>query len=111
MLRYYFDEHVKGPIARGLRLRGIDVLTAQEAGLVDRELSDLYQLQYAASLDLVLVSEDRDFAALAYSHTPHAGIILLQRPLGIGQYIAYLELMAQITEPDEIRNQLIFCDW
>lgn len=111
MLRYYFDEHIKGPIARGLRLRGIDVLTAQEAELADQELSDPYQLRHAASLNRVLVSEDRDFVALAYSHTPHAGIILLQRRLGIGQCIEYLELMTQITEPDEIRDQLIYCDW
>lgn len=59
----------------------------------------------------MVVTEDRDFIAIAYSHTPHAGILLLQRPLGTGQYIAYLELMAQITEPDDIRNQLVYCDW
>ena len=111
ILRYYFDEHIKGPIARGLQSRGVDVLTAQEAGMADRALSDLYQLQYAASLNRVLVTEDRDFVRLAYALTPHAGVILLQRLLSIGESIEYLELMAQVTEPEEIHDQLVYCDW
>lgn len=111
MLRYYFDEHVKGPIARGLRLRGIDIMTAQDAGLADQELPDSFQLKFAARQGRVLVTEDRDFVALAYSQTPHAGIILLQRPLTIGQYVDFLELMAQVTESEEIHNCLVYCDW
>lgn len=59
----------------------------------------------------MLVTEDRDFVVLAYSQTPHAGIILLQRSLSIGGYIEYLELMAQTTEPDEIQNQLVYREW
>ena len=31
-LRYYFDEHVDPDIARGLRKRGIFILTTEEAG-------------------------------------------------------------------------------
>ena len=111
MLRYYFDEHVKGPIAKGLRLRGIDVLTAQEVGLADKELPDSYQLEYAASKGRVLVTEDRDFVALAYTQTPHAGVILLQRRLSIGGFVEYLELMAHVTEPADIQDRLVYCDW
>ncbi len=31
-LRFYLDEHVPNAIAQGLRRRGVDVLTVQQAG-------------------------------------------------------------------------------
>ena len=38
MLRYFFDEHVKEVIADQLKLRGIDVLTAKDAGRANQEI-------------------------------------------------------------------------
>jgi predicted nuclease of predicted toxin-antitoxin system len=111
MLRYYFDEHVKARIAEQLTLRGIDVLTAQAAGLANREISDAAHLAFAASRGRVLITEDRGFTVLAYAQLPHAGVILLQRPLSIGEYVEYLELLAQVTEPTELENRLVYCDW
>ena len=32
VIRFYLDENITGGIAQGLRAKGIDVLTAQEAG-------------------------------------------------------------------------------
>lgn len=58
-----------------------------------------------------MVTEDRDFIDLAYKQLPHAGVIMLQRPLSIGQYVAYLELLAHVTEPAALQNQLLYCDW
>lgn len=31
-IRFYLDEHIPSAVARGLRHRGVDVLTVQEAG-------------------------------------------------------------------------------
>ncbi len=111
MLRYYFDEHVSAAISEQLLLRGIDVLTAQAAGRAGQGIDDSDQLAHAASLDRTVVTEDRDFINLVYTQLPHAGVILLQRPLSIGDYVEYLEYMAKANEPDDMRNQLIFCDW
>ena len=39
-IRFYLDEHIHSAVAEGLRRRGVDVLTVQEArktGLSDRE--------------------------------------------------------------------------
>ena len=33
-VKFYMDEHVHPAITRGLRLRGIDVLTAQDAHML-----------------------------------------------------------------------------
>lgn len=111
MLRYYFDEHIDVAIAVQLLARGIDVLTAQAVGRAGQKIPDSQQLAYATQLDRVIVTEDRDFVALAHTPVPHAGVILLQRALSIGQSVEYLELMAQVTAPDEVRDRLIYCDW
>ncbi len=39
-IRFYLDEHVPRAVATGLRMRGIDVLTAQEAGLLEAPDAD-----------------------------------------------------------------------
>lgn len=111
MLRYFFDEHLDRAIAEQLVARGIDVLTAQGSGRAGKKIPDVEQLSFAALQNRVVVTEDRDFVRLASSQLPHAGIILLQRSLSIGGYVEYLELMARITESEEIRNQLVYCDW
>jgi predicted nuclease of predicted toxin-antitoxin system len=111
MLRYYFDEHLKAPIAEQLLVRGIDVLTAQQARHADQAISDSDQLAFAASVGRVMVTEDRDFIVLAHAQVPHAGIVMMQRRLSIGEAVEYLELLAKVTEPDEVRDRLVYCDW
>ena len=87
MLRYYFDEHIKSVIAEQLERRGVDVLTAQVAGRAGIGIPDEEQLAFAASIDRMLVTEDRDFISLAYGALPHASVVLLQRALSIGDYV------------------------
>lgn len=58
-IRYYFDEHVRAAIVGYLRSRGIDVLTAREAGRAHRRIADTEQLSFATNR--ILVSSDSDF--------------------------------------------------
>jgi predicted nuclease of predicted toxin-antitoxin system len=59
----YLDHHVSRAIATGLRLRGVDVLTAYEDGT--NEFSDPALLDRATSLGRVLVSQDDDLLSEA----------------------------------------------
>jgi predicted nuclease of predicted toxin-antitoxin system len=121
MLRYYFDEHISAAIAEQLRLRGIEVQRPQDVSRANRKIPDLDQLTYATSIGHVLVSRDRDFTRLHTTrlhttrlHTTgisHAGIVILQKDLSIGAFVEYLELLAKTTEPDQMQNQLLYCDW
>ena len=52
MIRFHLDENVHHGVARGLRLRGIDVTTTTDAGLV--EATDEGQFQYAVQQGRVL---------------------------------------------------------
>ncbi len=52
------DHHVPRAITNGLRLRGVDVLTAHENGASDLQNPAL--LDRAAELDRVLITQDDD---------------------------------------------------
>jgi len=55
---FYMDVHLRRAVTNALRLRSIDVLTAQEDG--SAELDDDLLLQRATELGRVLVSQDED---------------------------------------------------
>jgi hypothetical protein len=110
-LALYLDQHVPRAIATGLRLRGVDVLTAFEDGASD--LDDPALLDRATVLGRVLFSQDDDllaeaarrqaaglpFAGLIYGHQLHATI---------GVYIRDLELVAAIGDTDALSGQVVF---
>ena len=110
-LCYYFDEHMHSAIAEQLQARGIDVLTVLAAGQANRKISDTEQLAFAASRDRVLVTEDHHFIELARTQVPHSGVVYFPIKLGIGPCVAYLELLALTTAPDEMCDLLVFGRW
>ncbi len=62
-LDLYMDVHVPLPVTRGLRRRGVDVLTAQEDNA--QRLPDPQLLDRATGLGRLLFSEDSDLVAEA----------------------------------------------
>jgi predicted nuclease of predicted toxin-antitoxin system len=58
-IKFYLDEHIPSAVAGGLRGRGVDVLTVQEAGR--SSLPDPEQLRFALSEQRVLVTMDPTF--------------------------------------------------
>ena len=110
-LRLYMDVHVAFAITAGLRRRGLDVLTSQEDGT--RENDDESLLARATSLNRVIFTQDEDFLSLAAEWQANSrefcGIIFAhQLGPGIGRIIDDLELLAKASEPDEVRNRVMF---
>jgi hypothetical protein len=109
MVSFFMDVNVRAEITRGLRLRGIDVLTAVEDGT--RELNDSALLDRATSLGRVLFTRDADllvegtarqrngltFGGVVYAHQLH---------VSIGECIEYLELIGKAGEPSEWINRV-----
>ena len=105
VVRYYADQHVPRPVIEGLRRRGIDVLTAQEAGRC--ALPDPDQLAFAASENRVLVTFDSDFLALHQAGTAHAGIAWCPATkYSIGELIQMLVLLHGVLSADDMRNHV-----
>jgi hypothetical protein len=100
----YMDENVNGPIVRGLRRRGIDVLTAQED---ERgEAPDDEILRRATELGRLLFSRDADLlreaTACQHSGEHFSGVVYAHQLLvTVGQCIRDLELIASATSLEE----------
>jgi predicted nuclease of predicted toxin-antitoxin system len=97
-LKLYTDVHVPVAVTTGLRLRGVDVLTAQEDGAAT--LPDPELLDRATLLDRVLVSFDDDLlregARRQRAGEPFTGVIYAhQLRITIGQCVHDLELIAR----------------
>ena len=108
-IKLYMDVHVPDAITIGLRLRGVDVLTAQEDGT--RRLSDAMLLDRATALDRVLFSQDEDLLREAAQRqqrgVPFAGIIYAhQQKVTIGQCVRDLELLAHAAAPEDFANRV-----
>lgn len=110
-LHLYMDVHVRRAVTEGLRLRGVNVLTAQEDGAA--ELSDSQLLDRSSVLGRILFTQDDDllaearmrqsngepFVGLAYAH---------QLNISVGQCIAALELIAKATDYADWGSQVIY---
>jgi predicted nuclease of predicted toxin-antitoxin system len=104
VIRFHLDENVHHGVARGLRLRGIDVTTTTDAGLV--EATDEGQFQFAIREGRVFVTHDADFLRADFTVRPHAGIVFVAKGAhSIGEIVRSLDLLANIVTPEEMRRQ------
>jgi hypothetical protein len=105
------DVHVHLPITRGLRRRGVDVLTAQDDGTT--RLPDPELLDRAMTLGRFLFSQDEDLVAEAVRRQrsgEHFATVVYSRQLdlSIGRCIADLETRAKSAQPEDAQDQVIF---
>ena len=105
------DVHVRRPVTSGLRVRSVDVLTAQEDGagrwdddeLLDRAM-ELRRVLFTQDDDLLEEASGRQragkrFADIIYSH---------QQNITVRQTIDDLELIAKVCELGEFENRVFF---
>jgi hypothetical protein len=100
------DEHVARAVARGLRERGVDVLTAQQAGLMGA--ADEEHLQRANQELRVIFTQDDDFLRFHAAGLTHAGIAYAPQGTSIGDIIRGLMLIYQVLDAEEMRNHVEF---
>lgn len=99
-VRFYTDEHVSRAVVRGLRLRGIDVLTPPEAGMLGA--SDEAHLERARREGRVIYTQDSDFLVLDARGTPHAGIVYAPQGKPIREVLDWLILLHGVMEAEKM---------
>ena len=110
-LGLYMDVHAPRPVTRGLRRKGVDVLTAQEDGRVRTPDPEL--LFRARELGRMIFSQDEDLIVEAV-RCQRAGeafatvIFARQLDLSIGRCIFDLEALAKAALPEDAQGQIIF---
>ena len=110
-LSLYMDHQVPAAVTRGLRRRGVDVLTAFEDG--HAKLPDDQVLARAHQTERALFTQDDDYLVLAHAWQSagrhFSGIVYAhQLHVTIGQIIADLQLIVEAATMDEIRDTVIF---
>ena len=105
------DQHIPRAITVGLRLRGIDVITAFEDKA--SEINDSELLNRASKLERVLFTQDDDLLAEAANRQKRGilfqGVIYAhQLRISIGACVNDLEIIVKAAEPDELVNTVIF---
>ena len=110
-LAFYMDHHVPKAITNGLRLRGVDVLTAYEDGTSEYNDADL--LDRATELQRVLFTHDDDLLSEAANrireNVSFCGVIYAhQLRVSIGTCVNELEIIAQAGEPEDINGRVQF---
>jgi Domain of unknown function (DUF5615) len=107
----YMDVHIPKPITVGLRLRGVDVMTAQEDGAT--ELSDPALLDRATELQRLLFTFDDDHLVEASlrqeQNISFAGVVYARFiHISVGTSIRDLEIIAKAADLGDITNQIFF---
>jgi uncharacterized protein with PIN domain len=105
-VKFYTDEHVARAVVRGLRARGVDVITAMEAKM--SAAADAEHLKRAKLESRVIVTQDHDFLRLHAEGIEHAGIAYAPQRSSIGDLIRWLMLIHQILNADEMRGRVEF---
>jgi len=110
-IAFYMDQHVPRAITVGLRLRGIDVITAYEDGA--SEFEDPVLLDRANALGRVLFTRNDDLLAEARRRQREGisfgGVIYAhQLRVSIGACIRDLEIIATAGEIDDLLDGVLF---
>jgi len=113
VVKLYFDEDAQdADLVNALTLRGVDVLTPAEAGMMQR--SDEDQLLFATIHSRVLYSFNvRDFSVLhsdfLVKGKDHAGIMLgPQQEFSIGEQMRRLLHIVSVLSAKDMRNRIEF---
>jgi hypothetical protein len=107
----YMDHHVPKAITVGLRLRGMDVLSAHEDGA--DQLDDDLLLKRAHELERALFTQDDDLLVEAAKRQregiPFSGVIYgHQLRVTIGVCVQDLEMIAKGGELEDLENRVVF---
>jgi hypothetical protein len=112
-IRLYLEEDsMSHALVRGLRARGVDVTTALEEGMIERDDED--HLQFAAKVKRVLYSFNvADFHDLHRRYLSedkeHAGLILArQQQFTVGEQLRRLLRLIAKVPADEMKNRVEF---
>ena len=115
MIAFYTDENVDQRIIHGLRRRGVDVLTAQEAGLLGT-IPDVQHLAFAITRGRALLTADTDLLEIVDQWNaqgrPHRGVVFYhQRWTTVGHVVREAHGIAHGLAPDDVRSRVIFISW
>jgi predicted nuclease of predicted toxin-antitoxin system len=106
-MRFHLDEHVPSALATALRLRGYDVTTAADSGLIAAD--DESHVDHAVRENRVIVTHDRDYLSLRVRGAAHGGILYChQQKYSVGQLLMMCLLVSECYSDEEMHGRVEF---
>ena len=105
-VKFYTDENISKAVVEGLRRRGVDVLTTQEAGMMGA--TDQEHLALAREQGRVIFTQDDDFLRIHARGEIHAGIVYVHQRTPVGEVIRGLMLVYQLLDADDMKDHVEF---
>jgi len=107
-IKFYFDEMISHTLAEQLQKRGIEVITAVEADMTDKD-DDTEHLPFATQAGCVLFTGDKPFAGRASKLTDHAGVIGWNgKPGDVGAMVKALAEFAENYDAEAVKGQVFW---
>ena len=101
------DVHVHSAVTAGLRRRGIEVLTCQEAGLGRAKDEEI--LEYARSNSWVIFSQDDDFLKICSAPDfMYSGLVYSHKRNSVSRILSGLMLIYEVLESEDMVNHIEF---
>ncbi|MBS3138179.1 DUF5615 family PIN-like protein [Candidatus Woesearchaeota archaeon] len=88
-----------------MKKRGIDIITARDAGMLNKD--DSAQFLFAKKQKRAIVTHDTDFLMLL-DNTEHTGLIFFTQQLPIGEAIDAIELVYLEYSAEDLINTVLF---
>ena len=105
-IKFYADEHIHPAIVNALRKRGVDILAAQEAGMLG--VSDDEHLRFSSSQGRSIITQDSDFLRLHQKEVKHSGILYTHQKTPLSEIIQGLILVYQVLTEEDMQNHVEF---
>lgn len=93
-------------MAKGLRHRGVEVLTVNEAEMLGAR--DEEHLEFARTEECIIVSHDDDFLRLVAEGHSHSGLVYVPRERSIGEMIRRLRRLADVFAEEGTTDRVEF---
>lgn len=106
-VQFYFDEHMPRVVANQLIKRGIRVVLAAEANMLDKD-DDSEHLPYALSIEAVLVTRDFPFANRAGQITNAGVVCWTGQQDDIGGMVKALSAFVEAHTSESVQNRVFW---
>ena len=105
--KFYADENVPLAASKSLKKRGIDIITAQESGMLRK--ADNAHLSFAVAEKRAIITHDSDFLKLAIrGKLNHNGILFFTKQVSISQAIEEIEQVYLAYSAEELCGVILF---
>lgn len=105
-IKFYTDEHIDLAVVFGLRLRGVDVVSAQEAMFLNTD--DTIHFEFAQLQQRTVITQDSDFLRFHADGQRHCGIVYAPQHTSIGIMIRGIMLIYDILNASDMNNHVEF---